>query len=570
MGRSARSYVQPGPVEVGLHQPRYLSIHSAYEPPHHHHHRRSNQYYPSSVSSHSVRSSGSGGFNSYSGSSYSGSSSRASTVSTLIVNSSIPASSYHRKQHHPSGSMYYASSSNMSSPLSISLPPICVPASPSSSSVMTVPAVGRESRRYYPASTTYHMGGYHSGVPAVSVMGPVSSFSPEYARSRYQPNSLSASSSRTTSQTSLFSHSSAHSSVSSFTPSIEYDSNPNILSVEPSPEMQTQLDGCAPTFSHNHSLPAIINYPSHTIPSSVSSHSTIGTLNRSTSRKRSGSFLEKAVPYGAEGRGITASQYSSNGYHSESPNDPSPNTLSRYISVEKGPTPPSSTSPVGHHGHQYIRRELSASSAASSDVAGAALILLRSLPPTATLTLPSQKKLQTFLMQSRISLKVVSVACRVLERLSADFGRTWQSEVNRLMLASCPELVILGALSCAMKFEEDKSYSSLYWARAVAQNSVRVMDVSNCERVILGDIEYKIAFYARQEEEIERILRSIKSAGRESQVSMQQMLGFGRYEKEYANVGYAGREPAFGNVWDGRSEMGRDTRVNVGGNSATW
>lgn len=59
-------------------------------------------------------------------------------------------------------------------------------------------------------------------------------------------------------------------------------------------------------------------------------------------------------------------------------------------------------------------------------------------------------------MHAKLTMKVVAVAVRLLESLTPEFGRTWQQEVMRLGLATCPELVVLGALSCAMKFEEDK------------------------------------------------------------------------------------------------------------------
>lgn len=263
------------------------------------------------------------------------------------------SSSVHQRKRVSSQSMYYSGSNRLSSPLA-TLPPMRCPTSPVMSSIGPIPSssmstAGRENKRFY--QSTYQSLHEVPGVAIPIIHPPVPPPSPgtSYLR-QLDTGRSSASSSRSSSQTSLFSQNSARSSVSSLystTMHCEPDyQSANVYSAEPSPNMKSLLEEA--------SLPTIsMNYTS------------------GLRRKRSHSIMDDAAPY----HGIPSvlhSGKSSGGRYGFSQNysDDSPSALElpfTYVELSKYPTPPSSEERLGQD-DDY--RELSLDNRSQNDIMG--------------------------------------------------------------------------------------------------------------------------------------------------------------------------------------------------------
>lgn len=88
--------------------------------------------------------------------------------------------------------------------------------------------------------------------------------------------------------------------------------------------------------------------------------------------------------------------------------------------------------------------------------AGAAVCFVNQLPILEQERKVMVNRVQNILCLARVNMRVVAIAIRLLECLSSGFWPVWRTEMAKNGLPTKFELVIIGTLSVAMKYEEDK------------------------------------------------------------------------------------------------------------------
>jgi len=126
---------------------------------------------------------------------------------------------------------------------------------------------------------------------------------------------------------------------------------------------------------------------------------------------------------------------------------------------------------------------------------GAAKYLVMMIPRNAFREPPSVKLLHSILQRANLKLEVMALAGCILDCLSSRFVRQWRSDLCGKLSTGCSEagvVIVVVALCIAMKFMEDSSYTSRYWAICICEELFSLDAFMTTERLILSDLNYSL------------------------------------------------------------------------------
>ncbi|TGZ78536.1 hypothetical protein EX30DRAFT_135060 [Ascodesmis nigricans] len=127
---------------------------------------------------------------------------------------------------------------------------------------------------------------------------------------------------------------------------------------------------------------------------------------------------------------------------------------------------------------------------------GPAKYLATMSPRNASRETPSVRRLQGYLQRANLKMEAMALAGCILDCLSGRFVRQWRAECSDAleMETDSPEaggiLIVVAALCVAMKFLEDSSYTTRFWALAVCDDLFSPTVLAKTERLVLADLNY--------------------------------------------------------------------------------
>ncbi|RPB11729.1 hypothetical protein P167DRAFT_488831 [Morchella conica CCBAS932] len=160
----------------------------------------------------------------------------------------------------------------------------------------------------------------------------------------------------------------------------------------------------------------------------------------------------------------------------------------RYLPLSNLPTPPPSDSSPKMLVEVDFEEEL------NPELFGPATYLCSMIPRNASREAPSAYLLQSILQRANISLETVGLGSCILDCLSSRFVRRWREEwcAETGSVEGC-EVLAVAALSIALKFLEDTSFSVRMWARDIAGDLFSSRLLNKTEMLILDDINFSVA-----------------------------------------------------------------------------
>lgn len=131
---------------------------------------------------------------------------------------------------------------------------------------------------------------------------------------------------------------------------------------------------------------------------------------------------------------------------------------------------------------------------------GPARYLASLIPRSASHSAPSVQLLHGILQRASLQRSTIALASCMLDCLTPTFVRSWRREcVDADGASERPEVIAVAALSLALKFVEDTSYSARRWTRSLAADVWDTRSHVTTERLILADIDYAVVPLCRKE-----------------------------------------------------------------------